>query len=80
VQPHQTEAGSALHPACVPGLQYGHPGEQPPNLRTAAVVRGFIGTVTALFTPHDITLREPAIQSPFPADDFTASELVRICT
>ena len=38
----------------------------------------FISTVTVFGTPHDITLQELAIESFFPADDFTAKALARL--
>jgi transcriptional regulator with XRE-family HTH domain len=50
----------------------------PLKLRTASGVLSFISTVTVFGTPHDITLQELAIESFFPADEYTASELSRI--
>jgi hypothetical protein len=50
----------------------------PLKLRTATGVLSFISTVTVFGTPHDITLQELAIESFFPADEYTASELSRI--
>ena len=47
----------------------------PLKLRTATGVLSFISTVTVFGTPHDITLQELAIESFFPADEYTASEL-----
>ena len=59
-------------------LQNEHPGVcLPLKLRTAAGVLSFISTVTVFGTPHDITLQELAIESFFPADEFTAAELAR---
>lgn len=49
----------------------------PLKLRTATGVLSFISTVTVFGTPHDITLQELAIESFFPADEYTASELRR---
>jgi len=49
----------------------------PLKLRTDAGVLSFISTVTVFGTPHDITLQELAIESFFPADDFTARVLAR---
>jgi transcriptional regulator with XRE-family HTH domain len=49
----------------------------PLKLRTATGVLSFISTVTVFGTPHDITLQELAIESFFPADEFTAGELAR---
>lgn len=49
----------------------------PLKLRTASGVLSFISTVTVFGTPHDITLQELAIESFFPADEYTASELRR---
>lgn len=61
------------------GLEPEHPGVLLPlKLRTDAGVLSFISTVTVFGTPHDITLQELAIESFFPADDFTARELVRL--
>lgn len=50
----------------------------PLKLRTASGVLSFISTVTVFGTPHDITLQELAIESFFPADEFTARELARM--
>lgn len=49
----------------------------PLKLRTATGVLSFISTVTVFGTPHDITLQELAVESFFPADEYTASELDR---
>ena len=50
----------------------------PLRLRTAAGILSFVSTVTLFGTPHDITLQELAIETFFPADDFTAAELSRL--
>lgn len=50
----------------------------PLRLRTDAGILNFISTVTIFGTPHDITLQELAIETFFPADDFTAAELARL--
>jgi len=47
----------------------------PLRLRTDAGTLSFISTVTVFGTPHDITLQELAIESFFPADEFTARAL-----
>ncbi len=49
----------------------------PLKLKTATGVLSFISTVTVFGTPHDITLQELAIESFFPADEYTANELAR---
>lgn len=50
----------------------------PIRLRSASGILSFVSTVTLFGTPHDITLRELAIETFFPADDFTAAELSRL--
>lgn len=50
----------------------------PLRLRSASGILSFISTVTIFGTPHDITLQELAIETFFPADDFTAAELARL--
>ena len=47
----------------------------PLRLRSEAGVLSFISTVTVFGTPHDVTLQELAIETFFPADDFTADHL-----
>jgi hypothetical protein len=44
-------------------------------MRSPAGVLSLVSTVTVFGTPHDITLQELAIESFFPADDFTAQTL-----
>lgn len=59
--------------------EHEHPGVfLPLQLRTPSGVLSFLNTVTVFGTPHDVTLQELAIESFFPADDFTAEELVRL--
>lgn len=61
-----------------PDLEHEHLGVLLPlKLKTATGVLSFISTVTVFGTPHDITLQELAIESFFPADEYTASELTR---
>lgn len=56
----------------------GHPDVVLPlRLRTGGGVLSFFSTVTVFGTPHDITLQELAVESFFPADDFTARALVQ---
>ena len=50
----------------------------PLRLRSPTGILSFISTVTIFGTPHDITLQELAIETFFPADDFTAAELARL--
>lgn len=50
----------------------------PLRLRSPSGILSFISTVTIFGTPHDITLQELAIETFFPADDFTAAELARL--
>lgn len=50
----------------------------PLRLRSPLGILSFISTVTIFGTPHDITLKELAIETFFPADDFTAAELTRL--
>jgi transcriptional regulator with XRE-family HTH domain len=53
-----------------------HPGVLLPlQLRSTAGVLSFVSIVTVFGTPHDITLQELAIESFFPADDFTSQQL-----
>jgi transcriptional regulator with XRE-family HTH domain len=60
-------------------LEHEQPGVLLPlKLRTDTGVLSFISIVTVFGTPHDITLQELAIESFFPADDFTAGELARL--
>jgi hypothetical protein len=60
-------------------LEPEHPGVLLPlRFRTPGGVLTFISTVTVFGTPHEITLQELAIESFFPADDFTAAELARL--
>ncbi len=47
----------------------------PLQMRSPAGVLSLVSTVTVFGTPHDITLQELAIESFFPADDFTAQTL-----
>jgi transcriptional regulator with XRE-family HTH domain len=47
----------------------------PLQLRTAMGVLSFISTITVFGTPVDITLSELALETFFPADDFTAKAL-----
>ena len=47
----------------------------PFKLRSPAGVLSFISTVTIFGTPNDVTLQELAVESFFPADEFTASVL-----
>lgn len=57
-------------------LEHEQPGALLPlKLRSADGVLSFISTVTVFGTPHDITLQELAIETFFPADDFTAAQL-----
>jgi transcriptional regulator with XRE-family HTH domain len=59
--------------------EYDPPGVLLPlRLRSASGILSFISTVTIFGTPHDITLQELAIETFFPADDFTAAELARL--
>lgn len=59
-------------------LEHEHPGVLLPlKLRTDHGVLSFISTVTVFGTPHDITLQELALETFFPADDFTAATLAR---
>ena len=44
------------------------------------MVCSFISTVTIFGTPNDVTLQELAIESFFPADDFTAGVLREVST
>jgi len=61
-----------------PDLEHEQPGVLLPlKLRMATGVLSFISTVTVFGTPHDITLQELAIETFFPADDFTVAELAR---
>lgn len=61
-----------------PTLAHEHRGVLLPlQLRTPAGVLSFISTVTVFGTPHDVTLQELAVESFFPADDFTAQVLGR---
>lgn len=50
----------------------------PLRLNSPSGILSFISTVTIFGTPHDITLQELAIETFFPADDFTAAELSRL--
>ncbi|WP_057157173.1 helix-turn-helix domain-containing protein [Massilia sp. Root351] len=60
------------------GKEYDAPGVLLPlRLRSASGILSFISTVTIFGTPHDITLQELAIETFFPADDFTAAVLAR---
>jgi len=60
-------------------LEHEQPGALLPlKLRSADGVLSFISTVTVFGTPHDITLQELAIETFFPADDFTAAQLARL--
>jgi transcriptional regulator with XRE-family HTH domain len=57
-------------------LEHEHAGVVLPlRLRTELGALSFISTVTVFGTPHDITLQELAIESFFPADEFTARVL-----
>jgi transcriptional regulator with XRE-family HTH domain len=57
-------------------LEHEHAGVVLPlRLRTDAGALSFISTVTVFGTPHDVTLQELAIESFFPADEFTARVL-----
>ena len=47
----------------------------PLKLRSAAGVLSFISTVTIFGTPNDVTSQELAVESFFPADEFTAAVL-----
>lgn len=47
----------------------------PMRLQTELGVLSFIGTVTVFGTPTDVTLSELALETFFPADDFTAKAL-----
>ncbi len=47
----------------------------PFRFRTDAGVLNFISTITVFGTPVDVTLQELAVESFFPADDFTAQAL-----
>ncbi len=47
----------------------------PFQLRSPAGVLSFISTLTIFGTPNDVTLQELAVESFFPADEFTASVL-----
>jgi len=59
-------------------LEHEQPGVLLPlKLRSTDGVLSFISTVTVFGTPHDITLQELAIETFFPADEFTASRLGR---
>lgn len=57
-------------------LEGEHPGVVMPfNYRTPAGVLSFISTVTIFGTPSDVTLQELAMETFFPADDFTRQAL-----
>ena len=49
----------------------------PLRLRSDGGVLSFFSTVTVFGTPHDIMLQELAVETFFPADDFTARSLAR---
>ena len=48
------------------------------KLRTEAGVLAFISTVTVFGTPTDVTVSELALETFFPADDFTAKALISL--
>ncbi len=50
----------------------------PLQLRTQTGVMSFISVVSVFGTPHDIVLQELAIESFFPADDFTGRALASL--
>jgi len=50
----------------------------PMKLRTEHGVLAFIGTITVFGTPTDVTLSELALETFFPADDFTAKALISL--
>jgi hypothetical protein len=61
-----------------PTLAHEHRGVLLPlQLRTPAGELSFISTVTVFGTPHDVTLQELAVESFFPADEFTAQVLAQ---
>jgi transcriptional regulator with XRE-family HTH domain len=58
-----------------------HPGVVMPfKFRTPAGVLSFISTVTIFGTPADVTLQELAMETFFPADDFTRQALQALAT
>ena len=67
--PDGPECGTAHDPAGV---------VLPLQLRTPAGVMSFISVVSVFGTPHDILLQELAIESFFPADDFTGRALASL--
>lgn len=50
----------------------------PMKLQTDHGVLAFIGTITVFGTPTDVTLSELALETFFPADDFTAKALISL--
>jgi hypothetical protein len=52
----------------------------PFRFRTPAGVLSFISTTTIFGTPVDVTLQELALETFFPADDFTAQALRQLAS